>query len=103
MAKKSAHSGYEKHERPGLSKWAKGKVVEGVFKGWGRGQYKSPIVRFEVEGKTVAYGCPTYLESHLTDLAVGTQVRIECMGKLIGKGGAEKNDPWDFEVYFVPI
>jgi hypothetical protein len=93
--------GYEKLEKPKLIKWEKNMVAEGVFQGLKPGKFDKPLAKISEDGKTRVYACPTVLQTMLEGVAVGTQIKVVCLGQIIDTDYGQK--AYDFDVYAVPI
>ena len=79
-------------------KWVtEGDSTEGVWKGTMQGKYGLlGLVEQEESLEMVAFPLHTVLENKLKDVADGTLLRIEYLGKVTGKSGREYKD---FDVF----
>lgn len=85
-------------ERKGPYKWThKGDILTGIFKGLkestSANQSAVGILEHEFEG-VIKFWAPTILADMLTEVKVGDEIRITCLGKI----PARRGDAWNFSV-----
>lgn len=84
------------------SSWEKGTVVVGTFEGLNETSFenedgsKAMTATFENADGTFVYWTPAILKNRLSSVPVGTEVRVECMGKIRTRSGRQA---WDFTVH----
>ena len=95
-----APAGTREIKGAGISKWAEGVEVTGMFRSI-RGITTmfgdSELVDFELAGgKRVTFGCPVVLGQRLRELSPGVTVVVRCYGKRPTSNG---QTAWHFEVF----
>jgi len=101
MGKSAVEKEYRKRwkeiprKKPG--EWAKGKTVEGIYRGYkdpaAKGQ--SGVIIIEIDGNNSRFWCPTILADIVSDIHEGDEIRIECLGK---SAKTARGMAWDFTV-----
>ena len=94
--------GYKQTGGPAPTKWEEGLEVEGRYLKLipARDQDSSPVLVLEVDGYEVRYYAPKILEDRLLEAAVGDQLYIVCLGKIIPSKKGSK--AWGFKVGVIP-
>lgn len=80
-------------ERGTITKWEKGKIVVGMFKGM-RKAGKGFVFDIITDEGFSTVGAPTILQSYLNRVEIDDEIRVSCLGKIDTPNGMA----WDFTV-----
>lgn len=94
--KQRQKEGWKRQQRADIEKWEPGMEVSGVFLELRPGSMGQLVDLRDEEGKLRTYGAPTILASLLKPFDKGTEVLIECVGKI---RNAKNQETWDFRIY----
>jgi len=94
--KERAKQGWKREKRPDIEKWEAGVEVSGSFMELRDGQFGKLLDLRDEEGVVRTYGAPTMLAGLLKNVESGTDIMIECVGKMRTSKG---QDAWDFRLY----